>query len=136
MIRDFPLTGIGPGMFPIVLDMLYPLFMLDIWNPAPHVHNIYLQMGVDHGLPGLIAFLAFLILCVVMAVQAIRRSRRQPWEPLTVGLLAGLAAFLAHGMVDATGYTPRAHVVVWAFLGLLVAVWRWVIDHPVGDRPG
>ena len=135
MLADFPLTGIGPGMFPVLLDLLYPVFILANVGEIPHVHNIYLQMGVDHGYPGLVAFLAMMALCAMIAVRARRQSRGRPWEPLTVGLLAGLVAYLVHGMVDATGYTPRAHLVVWAFLGFLVAAGRWVLVRSEEERP-
>jgi putative inorganic carbon (HCO3(-)) transporter len=123
MLQDFPFTGIGPGMFPKVLPVLYPLFLVDPSTEFSHVHNIYLQMGIDHGFPGLIAFLAAVILLVAMGAQTIRQSRGRRWEPLAIGLLAGLAAHLTHGMVDAVGYSPRAHILVWGHFGLLTAVW-------------
>ncbi len=129
MLQDFPFTGVGLGMFPRVLPILYPLFLVGPDADMPHVHNIYLQMGIDHGFPGLIAFLALIILLWVMGMQAIRLSRGQPWEPLTIGLLAGLAAYLVHGWVDAIWHTPRSHIIIWGYLGLLAAVWRWVKTH-------
>ncbi|MGD2205705.1 MAG: O-antigen ligase family protein [Anaerolineae bacterium] len=125
MIQDFSFTGIGLGMFSRVLPLLYPLFLVGPDTEVPHVHNIYLQMGIDHGLPGLIAFLAFLVLLWVMGVQAIRSSRGRPWEPLAIGLLAGLASHLVHGLVDTIGFTPRASIIVWGHFGLLTAVWCW-----------
>ncbi len=130
MLQDFPFTGIGPGMFPKVLPVLYPLFLVDPSTEFPHVHNIYLQMGIDHGFPGLVAFLALVILLVVLGAQTIRQSRGRPWEPLAIGLLAGLAAHLTHGIVDAVGYTPRASILLWAHLGMLAALWRWVRESP------
>lgn len=134
MIQDFAFTGIGPGMFPRVLALLYPLVPLGMEADLPHVHNIYLQMGVDHGIPGLIAFLALLILLAVMGIQTIRSSRGAPWEPLAVGLLAGFFAYLVHGLIDATGFTPRAHIVVWGYFGLMAALWRWTRMRP--DQSG
>lgn len=126
MLQDFPFTGIGPGMFPKVLPILYPLFLVDPSTELPHVHNIYLQVGIDHGFPGLVAYLALVILLVVLGAQTVRGSRGRPWEPLAIGLLAGLAAYLTHGMVDAVGYTPRASILLWGHLGLLAALWGWV----------
>jgi putative inorganic carbon (HCO3(-)) transporter len=48
MLQDFPFTGVGLGMFPKVLPMLYPLLMAGPGTGVPHVHNVYLQMGLDH----------------------------------------------------------------------------------------
>ena len=129
ILQDFSFTGIGPGMFQKVVPVLYPLFLIAPDNTPQHVHNIYLQMGIDHGFPGLIAFLALILLLLVIGVQAIRASRGRPWEPLAVGLLAGLLAYLTHGLLDAIDYGSRGHFFVWVLFGLLGAlhtgVWRW-----------
>jgi putative inorganic carbon (HCO3(-)) transporter len=125
MLQDFPLTGIGLGMFPRVLPVLYPLFVAGTEGEVAHVHNVYLQVGIEHGIPGLIAFLAFIILLWVMGIQAIHPSRDRPWEPLAIGLLAGLVAYCTHGMVDAIWHTPRSSPIIWGCWGLLTAVWCW-----------
>jgi putative inorganic carbon (HCO3(-)) transporter len=125
MFQDFPLTGIGLGMFPRVLPVLYPLFLMGSGAEVGSVHNLYLQAGIEHGLPGLIAFLAFLILLWVMGVQAVRSSRGRAWEPLAIGLSAGLAAYCTHGMVDAIWGAPRSSPIIWGCWGLLTAVWGW-----------
>jgi putative inorganic carbon (HCO3(-)) transporter len=125
MLQDFSFTGVGLGMFPKVLPLLYPLFLVGPDAEVPHVHNIYLQAGIDHGIPGLIAFLALILLLGVMGVQAIRHSRGHPWEPLAIGLSAGFAAYLIHGLVDAVWYTPRSNPILWGFWGLLAAMWCW-----------
>ncbi len=134
MLQDFSFTGVGLGMFPKVLPILYPLFSVDPSTELPHVHNVMLQMGVDHGIPGLVAYLAMLFLLGTLGVQAVRKSRSQPWEPLAIGLLAGFAAYLTHGMVDAVGYTPRAHIMVWGHLGMVVALWGWVLKQESAGR--
>ncbi len=123
MIQDFAFTGIGLGTFPSVLSLLYPLFLISPEAHIPHAHNIYLQAGIEHGIPGLIAFLAMLILLATMGVQAVRWSREQWWEPLAVGLLAGLVAFLVHGLVDVITSSPRVQLLVWSHWGTLTAVW-------------
>lgn len=125
MVQDFPLTGIGLGMFPQVLPILYPSLLMGVGGEVGSVHNLYLQMGIDHGIPGLIAYLAFLMLLWVMGIRAIRLSRGQPWEPLAIGLLGGLAAYCTHGMVDAIWATPRSSPIIWGCWGVLTAAWCW-----------
>jgi putative inorganic carbon (HCO3(-)) transporter len=129
MLQDFSFTGVGLGMFSRVLPLLYPLFLVGPDTEVAHVHNMYLQAGIDHGLPGLVVFLAILLLLAVMGSQAIRFSRKQAWEPLAIGLLAGLAAYSVHGFVDVIASSPRAHILIWAQWGLMVAVWRWAQAH-------
>jgi putative inorganic carbon (HCO3(-)) transporter len=133
MLQDFSFTGVGLGMFPRVLPILYPLFLVGPDTQMPHVHNIYLQAGIDHGFPGMIAFLAMLVLLLVMGVEAIRLSRGRRWEPLAIGLLGGLVAYLVHGLFDAIWHTPRSNIIIWGFFGVLTAVWRWVKSCALAD---
>ena len=74
MLQDFPFTGIGMGAFRQVANLLYPFFLAGPDAEIPHAHNIFLQVGVDLGLPGLIAWLALLILVCVCAWLVYRRG--------------------------------------------------------------
>jgi putative inorganic carbon (HCO3(-)) transporter len=63
MISHFPLTGIGLGTFDQTLASMYPFLVLYRSEAkVHHVHNLFLQVGVDLGLPGLCAFVALLII--------------------------------------------------------------------------
>lgn len=123
VIQDFPFTGVGMGTFNEVTPLLYPFY--ETQNPG--THNIYLQVGVDLGLPGLIAYLALWSLVLWNAWQTLRRYR-QGDEPalsaLVVGGAAGVLALLAHGLVDNTMWNTRA-----AFLPWLVAAWLTALAH-------
>ena len=51
MIRDYPLTGVGPAM----VEQVYPLYRRDDaprWR-VPHLHNNILQIAAERGLPAL-----------------------------------------------------------------------------------
>ncbi len=61
MLQDFPFTGIGMGTFTQVADRLYPFFLYAP-GTVEHAHNLFLQVGVDLGLPGLIAWLAIFMI--------------------------------------------------------------------------
>ncbi len=57
MLRDFPLTGPGAGLYERLMWALYPPTQLRPGlSSGLHAHNIWLQVGVDFGLPGLFAF--------------------------------------------------------------------------------
>jgi putative inorganic carbon (HCO3(-)) transporter len=60
MIQDFSFTGVGMGSFGEVADLLYPFFLYT-QGSIPHAHNLFLQIAVDLGIPGLIAWLATLL---------------------------------------------------------------------------
>lgn len=125
-IQDFPFTGCGLGAFRRVVHVLYPLFRIPPNSDIGHAHNIFLQTGVDLGLPGLIAYLALLM--VAMAVCW--RLARLPAEdqegslvrPVALGLAAGLAGLHAYGLTDALALGSKPGVAFWYALGLMAGL--------------
>lgn len=126
MIQEFPFTGIGMGSFQEVTDMLYPLFLSP--SGIPHAHNLFLQVAVDLGIPGLIAWLAILMLVSTTAWQIYSYGRAvgDNWlAGLGAGLLCSQVALAVHGLTDAVTWgMVRTAVVVWALWGLAVAGWN------------
>jgi len=119
-IEDFPLTGVGMGTFGWVASVLYPFST----SPVSYTHNLFLQVGVDLGLPGVVAWLAILILILVSAWELYRqgRNRGNLWAAgLGAGLLGSQTALVVHGMVDATSWITWAMVVVWGLWGIAMA---------------
>ena len=126
MIQDFPFTGIGLGTFGEVADALYPLFS---YSPGAisHAHNLFLQIAVDLGIPGLIAWLAILLVVIILSWKLYRYGRvHQDVQSaaLGAGLLCSQLALVVHGMTDAVTWgMVRPAPLVWAIWGLAVAGW-------------
>ena len=123
MLADFPFTGVGMGLFNDVGSLLYALYSPN--NPG--AHNLYFQVGVDLGIPGLIAYLAVLMSTLWMGGAAVRRFRRKRESTLSavaVGALAGMVALMAHGLVDIGVWGTRAAFFPWLMIGLIVALYR------------
>lgn len=118
MVRDLPYTGIGLDAFPLVQSGFYTGFII---GPEPHAHNLYLQLALDLGLPGLAAFLWLVLAFGRMAVRAGGRGAEPGDRALLAGTAAGLAAYLAAGFMD-TPWATKPGVLLWALLGLGVAV--------------
>ena len=136
-IRDFPFTGIGMGTFGEVIPTLYPLF-ISPWDRVPHAHNLLLQIAVDLGIPGLVAWLAILLSVVASAWEVYRegRVRQDPWiAGLGAGLLGSQVALFSHGLLDAPVWGTRPAIVVWAIWGLAMASWNVYVRLPrLGSR--
>ena len=129
MLADFPFTGVGMGTFNDVGALLYPFY--ETQNPG--THNVYLQAGVDLGLPGLIAYLALLGLLVSMGWQAVGRFKEtgQPvLRGVAIGGLSGMIALVVHGLVDNTMWNTRAAFLPWLVMGMLAALYRWTQENP------
>jgi putative inorganic carbon (HCO3(-)) transporter len=151
-IQDFPLTGMGMDVFQQVVHRLYPLYLIQITTTPAHAHNQYLQIAIDLGLPGLVAFLALNIGAFVMLARLARLARlaklaklarlaRQSREEgnthlvLVYGLGGGLAASLLHGFLDAAAMVSKAWFLFWLVLGLVAGLYaRQVVKgSPAGS---
>ena len=95
MVRDHPLTGVGPGQVEAAYGDYRPADAVNVTNP--HLHNVPLQIAAERGLPALELWGWF----VVAAARDLgRRLRDTRSRPLTVAGLASLAAMLAAGMFE------------------------------------
>ncbi|HWP47509.1 MAG TPA: O-antigen ligase family protein [Candidatus Limnocylindrales bacterium] len=114
ILMDYPWTGAGLGTFKII----YPQYMLPGANEANFVHNSYLQIGSELGLPGLLA------ICYAAGVWILRGLTRLTAlgdgdnRILVQGLfLAGLC-FCFHNLMDYDLYVPSLGLMGFMLLGL------------------
>lgn len=123
MIQDFPYTGIGVGTFEKVANVMYPFFLLGPEAKVTHAHNTLLEVGVDLGIPGLVAYVALLTCFVVAAWRAYHALSDRALQALIVGLACGMLAHQVFGLTDAFLLGTKPGVVMWAFLGLMAALY-------------
>jgi O-antigen ligase len=98
---DHPLVGVGPGMFPFYYEAYANIVGIEVKNDANReAHNLYLGIGAELGLPGLIVFLGIVILIVRMLLEARRRSlvRRPDLERLTTPFLLAILTYHVTGL--------------------------------------
>lgn len=118
-VADFPFTGCGLGTFRRVVTILYPLNVL--LPDIAHAHNIFLQVALDVGIPGLIAYVALLGLMVVVALRVAMRGE---YRALAIGILCGTIALHIYGLLDALALGSKPAIAFWYSLGLLSALDR------------
>jgi putative inorganic carbon (HCO3(-)) transporter len=126
MIRDFPLTGVGMGLYGEAADRLYPFLGIEP-GAIPHAHNLFLQIGVDLGLPGLAAWLAAFGIVWWMGWRLYRRgTQAAAWAAgIGAGTLAVQTALLVHGLFDAVTWgLVKPAPLVWGLWGVTAAAWR------------
>ncbi len=147
-IRDFPLTGIGIGTFEQIMPLLYPLRVRV--EDFPHAHNLFLQIALDLGLPGLIAWLATMIGAFALGGWTQRTEKRtlkmaelsvssdqdtsseqrvssarwrlptQFSSALSFGVLTSLMAFFIHGLLDVVLWGNKLAFLPWFLLAIIV----------------
>lgn len=88
-LRDYAFTGVGLGSFILVLPFEYPA---DFWTPATlHAHNLFLQIGMDLGVPGMILYGWLLIQAFRMQIEIIRNDGYESAHDTDTHEVIGLA---------------------------------------------
>ena len=113
LIREHPWFGVGPGNFLTAYRTRYVL--PSAWQEfnLGHPHNIYLDHWTRLGLPGLLAGAA------VQIAFWCKMRQRPKRDALALGLAGGMAALLAHGLVDNTLFFPDLALTFFLLLALV-----------------
>ena len=94
IIKDDPLTGVGPDMVVTVYASYRDPNAVQQLNS--HLHNVPLQIAAERGLPALAIWLCFIVMLVRDSVR--HRTSREP--SLNYGALAVTVAMVAAGMFE------------------------------------
>lgn len=122
-IKDDPLTGQGPGSFPVASVRAAS----EASSVTPrHAHNILLNWGAETGVPAAVIVVAFAV-ALGFATRTASRGAKARGDPgdraIVLGLAAALLSVAGQGTVDYTLSNSVLHILVWGLIGcLLVAV--------------
>ena len=95
IVRDHPLTGVGPTMVQRVYPQYRPDYAIQPVNP--HLHNVPVQIAAERGIPALAIFLWFVVSLGLGLVRLVRGSSDRL---LPAAALAALSAMLAAGLFE------------------------------------
>jgi putative inorganic carbon (hco3(-)) transporter len=120
IIKDHPFGGVGINNYAVNMreynDTLIGRRFTTIARP---VHNMYLLITGETGLLGLSMFL-WLLLSSILTLKKCFHSRSIFISIFSISLLAGLSAYLVHGLVDK--HPPGGNGVFFLFLAIAVAL--------------
>lgn len=123
IVGNFPLTGIGMGLFGQVIGYWMPM-ITGGESEIVHAHNLFLQIAIDLGLPGLVGWISILLVSTAVAWKIYKAGSREQ-DRWVVGVGAGFlcmsVAMIAHGMVDAVVWGLRSAPLVWVIWGVTFA---------------
>lgn len=119
MIREHPWTGVGLDNFLYAYRGRY--IAPAAWQDPnlSHAHNWLLDYAARLGIPGLAVALLLLGTTVWQAWHTLKRQKDPALRALVLGLLASLAHFLSHGLVDASYWFVDLAFATMLTLGLL-----------------
>lgn len=122
-----PLTGIGLGNYEEAFTTAFPTLPLIQGRIAPpHAHNLFLQLALDLGLPGLLAYVGFAALLFSKLLRRLYQppGRDQPamTQCLAIGVGSALAAMLVVGCFDNALWGTKLTVIPWSLFALVFLV--------------
>jgi O-antigen ligase len=128
MVRDHPITGVGFADFEALLHRYAPA----LHETHTHPHDLFLNLWLNLGVLGLVAFVAVLAILVATIVQELRRGRGTEFYFLFCGVAAALAGVLTHGLVDNAIWKNDLALQFWTLAALVTAAQSW---HAIGQPP-
>ena len=137
MLLDHPLVGVGPGHYPLAYA---EYAILPYWkDPLGHAHNIYVHVGAEMGLIGLLAYLACLASWLVLGIRRATGhgagGRSSFDRALSIGVVGCIVAAAVHGLFDNL-YVHGLNLHVALLLGLLAGERRDKVETSVSPAVG
>ena len=124
MVRDHPITGVGPDMVQEVYSTYRGADAVNETNP--HLHNVPLHIAAERGLPAVAVWLWF----IVTTVRELMLTFRQPESRvLAAAGLAALASMLAAGMFEYNFGDSEFLMLLLVLLTLPAAAARTTVDR-------
>jgi len=126
IVRDYLYTGSGLGASAMVLSSY--LFLVHV-PYFYHVHNLFLQVGIEQGLPGMIGLLGMFVAAFWSMSIAVRRAHAYV-ALCAASVLASLVALFVSGLFESDVYAGRWVVIMYLSFGF-----AWVIaQYDVSGR--
>lgn len=126
LIQDYRFSGSGLGSTAMVYSTYVYLLHVPYFY---HAHNLYLQVTLEQGLPGLITFGGLLISAVAGLVISYRNAGPNS-RLFCLATLISLSGLLVYGLADAEVYATQFVPILFVPLGFAIALYWSVQQRP------
>ncbi len=117
LFLEHPLFGIGLGSYYLAIP---PYLHLEDFSAQYYVHNDYLQIALETGLPGLLLFLSLYIFALRQFICGIKASHDKPATRVQLlGVSSALLAVSFHGFFTFIIYTLPLTLLLGLYFGRL-----------------
>lgn len=120
MIRARPVLGIGPGND--AFNAVYPLFQRPRYT-ALSAYSVFLEVLVEGGLVGMLAFLWLLLLLFNQGWVQLQRLRdtQDTQGYWLMGAIASIVGILGQGIADTVMYRPQISTLWWMAIAIVAS---------------
>ncbi|MEM7029531.1 MAG: O-antigen ligase family protein [Chloroflexota bacterium] len=132
-VADFPLTGMGLGTFREVAPIMYPLTIPPSVDVA-HAHNQFLQIALDLGLLGLIAYLAMWLIIAALLFQVMCRPIDPFIKSVALGISSCFVGYFVYALADIVALGAKPGIFWWWLLALSIGLYQANKDETYSMR--
>lgn len=133
LLRRSPVTGAGLGT-DAVRQAIRDFNVYAGKAPFVHAHNTFLQVWMETGLLGIIAFIATMYNALKQGAKAILRPNcSRAVRMVTLGAVSGLCGALVCGLADYLWNYPRVMLIFWFTMALLLSGVRLAKREMAGE---
>ena len=125
MIGDHPLMGVGAGNWKVVM----PSYGLDStvfakgYYAPDRVHNVYLQIASESGIPGVIFYVGFWLIIVWTGFSFLRKTDNENKKIMVILMLAGLSAVAVDAMFSFANERVEHSIYMTLMAGIIVGLY-------------
>jgi putative inorganic carbon (HCO3(-)) transporter len=138
VLETFPIKSAGIGTFDHVARYLFPPLyfrdshdlLRDRHTTITHAHNELLQVAIDLGIPGFVAYVALLAAFARTAHRVYTWATDERLRRLILGLGAGMLAHQIFGLTDAFLLGTKPGIVMWMIMGLTTGLYLTMAPDP------
>ena len=124
MIGDMPFSGTGLGTFNLIQSYFYTGHSI---GPEFLAHQWFLQIGLDSGWPGLLAFLWLAMALVLTSRRAYQLTLDKNLQVILTAVLASFISLIIGGLIGA--HTAPALLIGWSPYALAAATFVVAEGH-------
>jgi len=125
MIGDHPLLGVGAGNWKIVMPSYgldSTVFAKGFYAPD-RVHNVYLQVASETGIPGTVFYFGFWLIIVWAGFSFLRKTNNENKKIMVILMLAGLSAVAVDAMFSFANERIEHSIYMMAMGGIIVGLY-------------
>lgn len=122
ILKDYWFTGLGLGNETLLRVSKNYYIFVDKGSIPSHSHNLFLQLWIETGLPGILTFFAFLGTIVKKSIKSFYQNKRGAYvNNILIAGLSALIGTLAIGMAEYVWFYPRVMLFFWTVIGIMLA---------------
>ena len=124
MIKDYPLFGVGYGLFSRTIPHYAPIGTID-------AHNTYLILAAEMGIPALLVFLLIVFIMVKNSYWLYKNCKDKFIRAFALGMLGGLFGLLMVNMFGSRLNSEEVSTYFWIYAGLIMAAVNMKRQHKI-----